>query len=112
MKGYFEEFRRDTANPIYERLQNRYQTRNLDVVEAQLALLGDDPEKGEATILKLADGFAASKTLDGWVSGLFRMEELAGVAVRAGRQELARALVERMHRIDSEYTPDIVKALQ
>ena len=111
MKRYFEEFRRDTANPIYERLQNRYRTRNVEAVEAQLALLGDDPEKGEATILKLADGFAVSKTLDGWVSGLFRMEELAGVAVRAGRQELAEALIERMHKIDPDYVPDIEKAL-
>ena len=111
MKVYFEEFRRDTANPIYERLQNRYRTRNVEAVEAQLELLGDDPEKGEATLLKLADGFATSKTLDGWVSGLFRLEELVGVAVRAGRQELAEALIERMHRIDPDYTPDIEKAL-
>ena len=112
MKVYFEEFRRDTANPIYERLRNRYRTRNVEAVEAQLSLLGDDPEKGEATLLKLADGFATSKTLDGWVSGLFRLEELVGVAVRAGRQELAEALIERMHRIDPDYTtPDIEKAL-
>jgi tetratricopeptide (TPR) repeat protein len=112
MKVYFEIFRRDTANPIYERLQSRYKTRNVDAVEAQLALLGDDPEKGEAVLLKLADGFAASKTFDGWVSGLFRMEELAGVAVRAGRQELAEALIERMHRIDPDYTSDIEKSLK
>jgi hypothetical protein len=83
----------------------------VEAVEAQLALLGDDPQKGEETIIKLADGFAVSKTLDGWVSGLFRMEELAGVGVRAGRQELAEALIERMHRIDPDYTPDIERAL-
>ena len=112
MKAYFEKFRRDTANPIYQRLQTRYKTRNLEAVEAQLGLLGDDSEIGEATLLKLADGFATSKTLDGWVSGLFRLEELVGVALRAGRQKLAEALIERMHRIDPDYTPDIEKSLK
>jgi tetratricopeptide (TPR) repeat protein len=111
MKGHFEQFLRDTENPVYRNLQARYRERNVEALEAQLALLGDDPEKGEATLINLADGFAASKSLDGWVSGLFRMEELAGVAVRAGRQELAEALIERMHRIDPEYIPDIEKAL-
>jgi tetratricopeptide (TPR) repeat protein len=109
---YFEEFKRDTANPIYERLQNRYQERTVDVVEAQLALVSDHPEEAEAKLIQLADGFAASKTLDGWVTGLFRLEELAGAALRAGRTQLAEELIERMHRIDPDYTPGIAKALE
>jgi tetratricopeptide (TPR) repeat protein len=111
LQTYFEEFKRDTNNPIYERLQTRYQERIVDVVEAQLALLGDHPEEAEAKLIQLADGFAASKTLDGWVTGLFRLEELTGVALRAGRPELAEALIERMHLIDPEYTPSIEKAI-
>jgi len=112
LQTYFEEFKRDTANPIYERLQNRYQERTVDVVEAQLALLGDHPEEAEAKLIQLADGFTASKTLDGWVTGLFRLEELTGAALRAGRPQLAEALMERMHRIDPEYTPSIEKAIE
>jgi len=111
LNTYFEEFKRDTNNPIYERLQTRYQERTVNVVEAQLALLGDHPEEAEATLIQLAEGFARSKTLDGWVSGLFRLEELAGAAQRAGRPQLAEALLERMHRIDPEYTPSIARAL-
>jgi len=109
---YFEEFKRDTANPIFERLQNRYQERTVDVVEAQLALVSDHPEEAEAKLIQLADRFAASKTLDGWVTGLFRLEELTGAALRAGRPELAEALIERMHLIDPEYTPSIEKAIE
>jgi tetratricopeptide (TPR) repeat protein len=109
---YFEEFKQDTANPIYERLQNRYQERTVDIVEAQLALVSDHPEEAEAKLIQLADAFAVSKTLDGWVTGLFRLEELAGAALRAGRPQLAEALLERMHRIDPDYTPSIEKALE
>jgi len=111
LNTYFEKFKRDTNNPIYERLQTRYQERIVDVVEAQLSLLGDHPEEAEAKLIQLADRFAASKTLDGWVTGLFRLEELAGGALRAGRPQLAEALIERMHRIDPEYTPSIARAL-
>ncbi len=111
LQAYFEEFKRDTANPVYERLQNRYQERTVDVVEAQLVLESDHPEEAEAKLIQLADRFAASKTLDGWVTGLFRLEELAGVALRAGRPQLAEALIERMHRIDPDYTPSIASAL-
>ncbi len=111
LNTYFEKFKRDTNNPIYERLQTRYQERIVDVVEAQLSLLGDHPEEAEAKLIQLADRFAASKTLDGWVTGLFRLEELAGGALRAGRPQLAEALIERMHRIDPEYTPSITSAL-
>ena len=111
LQTFFEEFKRDTENPIYERLQTRYQERIVNAVEAQLALLGDHPEEAEAELIKLADGFAASRTLDGWVTGLFRLEELTGAALRAGRSQLAEALIERMHRIDRDYTPSIEKAL-
>ena len=111
LKTFFEEFKRDTDNPIYERLQTRYQERVVNAVEAQLGLLSDHPEEAEAELIQLADGFAASKTLDGWVTGLFRLEELAGAALRAGRSQLAEALLERMHRIDPEYTPNIAKIL-
>ncbi len=112
LKTYFEEFKRDTNNPIYERLQTRYQERTVDIVEAQLALVSDHPEEAEAKLIQLADRFAASKTLDGWVTGLFRLEELTGAALRAGRPELAEALIERMHLIDPEYTPSIEKAIE
>ncbi len=112
LQTYFEEFKRDTANPIYERLQNRYQERTVDVVEAQLALVGDHPEEAEAKLIQLADGFARSKTLDGWVTGLFRLEELTGAALRAGRPQLAEALLERMHQIDPDYTPSIEIAIE
>ncbi|MEE2821985.1 MAG: tetratricopeptide repeat protein [Acidobacteriota bacterium] len=107
MKGYFEQFRLDTNNPIYRNLQARYRERNVEVLEAQFALLGDNPEAGEAILIELADRFVDSKTLDGWVSGLFRIQELAVAAVNAGRQELTETLIERMYRIDPEYTPDI-----
>jgi tetratricopeptide (TPR) repeat protein len=112
LQTYFEEFKRDTANPIYERLQNRYQERTVDVVEAQLALVSDHPEEAEAKLIQLADGFAASKTLDGWVTGLFRLEELAGAALRAGRPQLAEALIERMHQIDPDYRSSVEKDLE
>ena len=110
VNAFFEEFRRDTDNPIYERSQTRYKERIVDALEAQLALLGDHPEEGETELIKLADRFAASKSLDGWVSGLFRMEQWAGVALRAGRTKLAEELIERMHRIDPEYTPVLDRA--
>ncbi len=74
--------------------------------------MSDHPEEAEAKLIQLADRFAASKTLDGWVTGLFRLEELTGAALRAGRPQLAEALIERMHLIDPEYTTSIEKAIE
>ena len=112
LQVHFEQFKRDTDNPIYGTLHNRYQERVVDSLEAQFALLGDHPQEGEARLIAMADRYAASRSFDGWASGLFSLEQLAGVALRAGRTQLAEALIERMHRIDPEYTPSIEKALE
>ena len=111
-KVVFEEFRKVTDNIIYGRLASRYDGRLLKVLEAQLALFGDNPEEGEAVLIRLADGFARSTSFDGWVTGLFRLEQLANVARRAGREKLVEALIERMNRIDPEFTSSVSAAVR
>ena len=111
-KVIFEEFREVTDNVIFGRLASRYEGRLLKALEAQLALFGDNPEEGEAELIRLADGFARSTSFDGWVTGLFRLEQLADIARRAGREKLVEALVERMNRIDPEFNSNFSAAVR
>ena len=111
-KVVFEEFRKVTDNVIFGRLASRYEGRLLKALEAQLALFGDNPEEGEAELIRLADGFARSTSFDGWVTGLFRLEQLADIARRAGREKLVEALVERMNRIDPEFNSNFSAAVR
>lgn len=62
-------------------------------------------------MLKLADEYSEETGFDGWVTGLFRPEQLAGVAHRLGRNQLVQALLGRMQRIDPSYTPKVTVAL-
>ncbi len=75
-------------------------------------MFGDNPEEGEEVLIRLADGFARSNSFDGWVTGLFRLEQLADVARRAGREKLVKALLERMNRIDPEFTSSVSAAVR
>ena len=75
----------------------------VDTLQAQLALFGPDPTKGEAELLKLADRFANEKGFDGWLTGILRLQGLAQIARHAGRNELAEKLLERVRRIDPGY---------
>jgi len=75
----------------------------IESLDGQLALRGRSPEKGEKQLLKIADDLSASPRFDAWGEGLFRLERVAADAARAGRPELSRQIVERMHRIDPDF---------
>ncbi|MBI3300517.1 MAG: hypothetical protein HYZ72_00325, partial [Deltaproteobacteria bacterium] len=76
----------------------------LDTLAGEVALRGKNPAPGEMQFIAMADALAANPRLDAWAEGLFRLERMAADARRAGRSELAQALVERIHRIDPEFT--------
>ena len=99
----FEDFRRETDNPVYISLQRRHEQGLLEPLKAQFALLGGRPEEGERSLIALADRYAAGTTLDGWVTGLFHLEQLVGVAERLNRPQLAAALLDRIRQIDSQH---------
>ena len=110
-KTHLEVFRNDIANhPIYATQPARWESSLLEPLEAQFALLGPNPEEGEAALLRHADGYLGRAGFDGWVTGLFRLEHLAGVAQRAGRPELARELLDRIQQIDPDYVPRLTIA--
>ena len=92
--------KRDSANPIYDYLPGFYQSTQLDVLEAELGLAGSDPAAAEQQLIAFADRLVGETNFDGWATGLFRLEQLAALADRLGRNELVGALVERMRQID------------
>ena len=107
-KAHLKTFQEDVANhPLYGQQPRNWEESLLKPLEAQFALLGPNPKEGEDALLKLADRFAGETGFDGWVTGLFRLEQLAGLAQRAGRNQLAQALLERIHRIDPDYVPKV-----
>lgn len=99
-----EQLRRDAANPIYDYLPGSYQSLQLNVLEAELGLAGSDPEAAEEKLIAFADRQVEETGFDGWATGLFRLEQIAALADRLGRQELVAALVERMRKIDPGFT--------
>jgi len=107
-KTHMATFRSDVANhPMFGAQPRSWEESLLEPLEAQLALVGPNPQEGEAALLKHADGYLGETGFDGWVTGLFRLEQLAGVAQRAGKPQLARALLERIQKIDPEYVPKL-----
>jgi tetratricopeptide (TPR) repeat protein len=102
-KDAFQEFVKDTENPIYDRLRGSYEQSHLRVLETEFALVGDNPKAAEEQLIKFADGFVGQTNFDGWATGLFRLEQLAGLAQLNGRGELVAAILERMRRIDPTF---------
>jgi len=101
-------FRDDVANhPMFGTQPRNWEDSLLKPLEAQFALVGPNPQEGEEALLKHADGYLDATGFDGWVTGLFRLEQLAGMAQRAGRPQLARELLDRIHRIDPDYVPKL-----
>jgi hypothetical protein len=60
----------------------------------------------------MADALAVNPRLDAWADGLFRLERMARDARRAGRPELAHALIERVRKIDPEFTSTALAAVK
>jgi tetratricopeptide (TPR) repeat protein len=107
-KTHMATFRNDVANhPMFGTQPRNWEESLLKPLEAQFALVGPNPQEGEDALLKHADGYLDETGFDGWVTGLFRLEQLAGVAQRAGRPQLARALLERIQKIDPGYAPKL-----
>lgn len=98
-----QQLKKESANPIYDYLPRYYQLIQIDVLEAELGLVGSDPEAAERRLLAFADRVVRETNFDGWATGLFRLEQLAALADRLGRKELVAALVERMHAIDPSF---------
>jgi tetratricopeptide (TPR) repeat protein len=76
--------------------------------EVDLRTAGPEREKAEKALLDLAEDMAASASIDGWGVGLFWIERIVVEAKRAGRDELAKSLLELMKKIDASYTPGAV----
>lgn len=107
-KTHMATFRKDVANhPMFGNQPRSWEESLLMPLEAQFALVGPNPQEGEAALLTHADGYLDETGFDGWVTGLFRLEQLAGIAQRVGRPQLARALLDRIHRIDPGYVPKL-----
>ena len=103
----YDDLQQRAKNTPYEMFASRFVGPFLKTLEGELALRGANPAEGEAMLLQIADGLAASPLLDAWAVGLFHLQRLAADAQRAGRAELATALVERMHKIDPEFTSSV-----
>jgi tetratricopeptide (TPR) repeat protein len=73
------------------------------ILDAELALLGENPKAAEETLLQVANDVVDSPVIDSWANGMFQLERIAGHAERAGRTELARAVRERIHKIDPQF---------
>ena len=107
-KTHMATFRNDVANhPMFGRQPARWEGSLLVPLEAQFALVGPNPQEGEEALLKYTERYLNATGFDGWVTGLFRLEQLAGVAQRAGKPQLARALLERIQKIDPDYVPKL-----
>jgi tetratricopeptide (TPR) repeat protein len=101
-------FQKDIAvHPMYAQQGRSYEETLFNPLEAQFALLGPNSKEGEEQLVKLADRFANEKGLDGWVTGLFRLHQLARVAQRSGKTKLAEELLERVRRIDAGYVGSV-----
>jgi hypothetical protein len=107
-KMHMTTFRNDVANhPMFGAQPRSWEESLLKPLEAQFALAGPNPREGEEALIKHADSYLDETGFDGWVTGLFRLEQLAGVAQRAGKPQLARALLERIQKIDPGYVPKL-----
>ncbi|MBI2819772.1 MAG: hypothetical protein HYX73_07320 [Acidobacteria bacterium] len=95
-----EKLKKDSNNPIYDYLPGYYQLGQMDVLDAELSLVGSDSKAAEQKLIAFADRLVGETSFDGWATGLFRLEQLAALADRLGRKDLVAALVERMHQID------------
>jgi tetratricopeptide (TPR) repeat protein len=73
-------------------------------LEAEIGLAKGEEQSGDS-LLEFAQELAANPRFDAWGEGLFRLERIAEEAKRAGKPELARAITERMRKIDPEYVP-------
>ena len=110
-KAHLATFQKDVANhPMYGAQPRNWENSLLKPLEAQFALLGPNPTEGEDALLKLADEYSEETGFDGWVTGLFRLEQLAGVAQRLGRNQLAQALLGRIRKIDPSYVSKVTVA--
>ena len=84
----------------------RYIDRFVEPFVRQLeAELAPSEKTASETLVKFADELASNPRFDAWGEGLFRLERIAEQAKRSGRNELARAIEDRMRRIDPEYEP-------
>lgn len=75
----------------------------IQILDAELALRGRDPKPGEETLLQVANDVVDSPVIDSWANGMFQLERIAGHAERAGRPALAKAVRERIHKIDPQF---------
>jgi hypothetical protein len=98
-----ERLRKEADNPIYQSLPDQYKEDLYDPLEAQFALYGNNPSTGEKVLLQQADGYVGEAGLDGWVTALMRLDQIAGIGRRAGRDQFAGAIEERLHKIDPGY---------
>jgi tetratricopeptide (TPR) repeat protein len=99
-----------TAHSPYETFTPYFVQPFLDTLAGELALRRKDPSLGEMQYLAMADALVVNPRLDAWAEGLFRLERLAIDARRAGRPKLAQALVERMKKLDPDFTSSAVAA--
>jgi len=91
-------------NTPYEAFASRFMRSFLKPLEGELALRGENSTTGDTQLTTMADELAANPRVDAWAVGLFQLQRLAADARHAGKPQLAAALVERMRRIDPEFT--------
>jgi tetratricopeptide (TPR) repeat protein len=91
-------------NTPYEAFGSSFSRSFINTLSSEIALRGKKPEEGEQQVIAMADALAINPRLDAWADGLFRLERMAQDARRAGRPELAQALIERMHKIDPGFS--------
>jgi tetratricopeptide (TPR) repeat protein len=94
----------------YESFASHFTQSFITTLSSEIALRGRTPEDGERQFIAMADALAVNPRLDAWADGLFRLERMARDARRAGRPELAQALIERVHKIDPEFTSTALAA--
>lgn len=94
----------------YESFASHLTQSFITTLSSEIALRGENPEEGEQQFLAMANALAANPRLDAWADGLFRLERMARDARRVGRPALAQALIERVRKIDPEFTSTALAA--
>jgi tetratricopeptide (TPR) repeat protein len=96
----------------YESFASSFTQSFINTLSSEIALRGKTPEDGERQFIAMADALAVNPRLDAWADGLFRLERMARDARRTGRPELAHALIERVRKIDPEFTSTALAAVK
>jgi len=102
-KDRYEALLAASADTYYEPFAPRYAGPFIKTLEMEIELRGPNAAEAEAQMLAMADEVARDPRIDAWAAGLFHLQRLAADARRAGKPDLAAALLARVRAIDPTF---------